>query len=185
MHRNQNPFTNRQLRLLEAIRAKIQEINDPNPEVIRHESYEFYTSCTKKYGNIIKIRFHPRISTRIKAELAESSGLYTENRRKQIADIRKQCGIKMARNVDAMLFEEEWNGIAFKLKRAMYITGLINFMFVEGNYPLAEPCRLMQEIILAEYPTITVKRAPIHAKNAEPTESKGIRPYTDELAECD
>lgn len=184
MHRNKNPFTDRQLRLLEAIRAKIQEINDPKPEVIRHDSYEFYTIQTKKYGKIVKIRF-PSRSTQIKAELAESAGLYNGARREKLAEIRKQRGIKMARNTDAMLFEEEWNGIVFKLKKAMYTAGLINFMFAEDGSSLAEPCRLMQEIVLTEYPNITAKKCPIHIKNAETPESKGIRPYTDDLAECD
>jgi hypothetical protein len=184
MARNKNPFTDRQFRLLEAIRAKIQEITDPDPEVIRHDRYEFYTSQTKKWGKIIKIRFPPR-TTEIKSELAESAGLYTEARREKLAEIRKSRGIKTARNTDAMLFEEEWNAIAFKLKKAMYITGLINFLFAVGDNPLAEPCRLMQEIVLTEYTNITTKKPPIHNENAETPQSKGFKPYIDELAECD
>lgn len=183
MIRNQNPFTDRQLRLLEAIRQKMLEITDPDPDVIRHDRYEFYTTLTKRYGRIIKIRFPPR-STQIKAELSESAGLYTETRRIKITEIRKQRGIKMARNADAMLFEEEWNAIAFKFKKAMYTTGLINFLFATGDNPLAEPCRLMQEIILTEYPNIKAKKAPIHTENSETLKSKGIRPYSDELEEC-
>jgi hypothetical protein len=183
MTRNQNPFTDRQLRLLVAIRAKIQEITDPNPDIIRHDRYEFYTSQTKRYGRIVKIRFPPR-STAIKAELAESAGLYTEARREKLAQIRKEKGIKTARNTDAMLFEEEWNAIAFKLKKAMYTTGLINFMFAAGNSPLAEPCRLMQQIVMTEYPNITDKRNPINTEDCAPATKAG-RSYTDELMEVE
>lgn len=63
--------------------------------------------------------FPPR-STAIKTEIAKSAGLYTETRRKKIAEIRNQLGIKIARNADAMLFEEEWNSIAFKLKKGPF-----------------------------------------------------------------
>ena len=182
MIRNKNPFTDRQLRLLEAIRAKIQEITDHNPGVIRHDHFEFYTSQTKKYGRIVKIRFPPR-STQIKSELAETAGLYTEARREKLAEIRTKHAIKTARNTDAMLFEEEWNAIAFKLKKALYTTGLINFMFATDNQALSIPCRLMQEIVMVEYSNITAKKESIHTENSETSESMGIKPYSDELAE--
>ncbi len=183
MTRNKNPFTPRQLRLLEAIRDKIKEINDPNPDVIRHDRYKFFTVQTKKYGKLVKVKFPPR-STQIKAEITEKAGLYTKERREKLAEIRKERGIKTARNTDAMLFEEEWNAIAFKLKKAMYTTGLINFMFATGQEPLADPCRLMQGIIMTEYPNITAKQDPIPTDEDQAQKKKG-KSYEEELMEVE
>jgi len=57
--RNPNPFTTRQLHLLQAVHEKIKAINDPDPDVITHEIYEFTTSATKDFGKIPKITFRP------------------------------------------------------------------------------------------------------------------------------
>ena len=64
--RNPQPFTERQIRILETIREKIQQINDPDPDIITHESYEFHIEQTKQFGKIPKIRFRPN-SGQIKA----------------------------------------------------------------------------------------------------------------------
>jgi hypothetical protein len=53
--RNPQPFTERQIRFLEAIREKIRQINDPDPDIITHESYEFNIEQTKQFGKIPKI----------------------------------------------------------------------------------------------------------------------------------
>jgi len=179
MTRNKNPFTDRQLRLLEAIRAKIQEITDPDADVIRPETVKFYSSQTKKYGKIIKIKFPPR-SVAIKAELSEAAGLFNSARREKLKEIRKKYYIKPAAHADARLFEEEFNQISFKLKKAMFITGLTNFLLTTGDSPLAEPCRLTQEIIMSEYPNITEKRAPLPAEDPAPKQGKT---YEEELME--
>jgi len=184
MIRNQQPLTDRQLRLLEAIRAKIKKITDPAPDVISHDRYEFYTSNTKRYGKIIKIRFPPR-STAIKSELAKTAGLFTDARREKLDEIRTKHQIKTARNTDAMLFEETWNDIAFKLKKSLYTAGLINFLFAKTGEQASTPLQLTQDIIMAEYPSISSKRDPIHTETPETTESVGDRSYIDELAECE
>ena len=40
--RNLAPFTDRQIRLLEAVREKVFQIEDPDPDIITDESYEFH-----------------------------------------------------------------------------------------------------------------------------------------------
>ena len=74
MIRNPNPFTERQTRLLEAIQKKISEINDPDPEIITHETYEWFTQKTRQFGNIPKISFSPH-SCLTKAEIIQKQGL--------------------------------------------------------------------------------------------------------------
>lgn len=184
MIRNKNPFTDRQLRLLDSIRQKILEIEDPNPDVIRHDRYEFYTTVTKRYGKIVKIRFMPLSrSTAIKAELAGRAKLFNKTKREQLEKIRKKYSIKAARNTDAMLFEEEWNNLMIRLKRYIYFSGIFNQYFTTGKEQLARPIKLIQQIVLEEYPLIKAKRDPIHTENPETSEFRRIRPYTDELAE--
>ena len=110
MIRNPNPFTPRQLRLLEAIQEKILEINDPEPEIITHGSYEWYTEQTRQFGKIPKIRFYPN-SCLAKAEIIEKAGLVDESRQQEIAQLRENIGIKRPRDkisrIRARLFESE------------------------------------------------------------------------------
>ena len=84
--RNLNPFTDRQLRLLETVREKIRQLNDPNPEIIHHESFEWFIEQTRQFGKIPKIRFRPHCC-QIKAELIESAGLVDKVKEEQISQI--------------------------------------------------------------------------------------------------
>ena len=110
MIRNPNPFTPRQLRLLEAIQEKILEINDPEPEIITHGSYEWYTEQTRQFGKIPKIRFYPN-SCLAKAEIIEKAGVVDKSRQQEIAQILENIGIKRPRDkisrIRARLFESE------------------------------------------------------------------------------
>jgi len=187
MIRNPNPFTERQIRLLEAIRKKICQINDPDPEIITHESYEFACVTTKRFGKIPKIRFRPN-SGQIKADIAREAGLLDETRKAKLNEIRKEYGIAKARNTDAMLFETEWDNIMFKSKKATYTAAYINQLFATDNQTLSELSKAMQDIIMDTYsPSLKAKREPIKGKkNAETPETskfKGYKGYDEVLAE--
>ena len=187
--RNPNTFTERQLRFLEATREKIRQINDPNPEIITDQSYEWLIGHTKQFGKIPKIKFYPN-SCHIKAEIIESSGLIDESQAQKKDEVRAKFGIKEARNTKANLFESEWNNIMLKAKKATFTLALINQLFCSMDQTVSEPIRRLQNIVMDEYsPQIKAQKEPIHppetAKTPESPKNPGIKTYDEELAELE
>ena len=190
--RNPNPFTERQLRLLEAIREKISEINDPDPEIITHETYEWSTQQTRQFGKIPKIRFYPH-SCLTKAEIITKAGLIDESRQQEITQLRKNIGIKMPRDkesrIKSRLFESEWNNIMLKAKKATFTIALINQLFCASEQTISEPIEHLQNIVMDEYsPQIKTKREDINGKKKEGSgpetyEHNNFKPYDEELRE--
>ena len=190
MMRNPNPFTERQVCLLEAIRKKISEINDPDPEIITHESYEWFTEQTKQFGKIPKIRFYPN-SCLTKAEIIEKAGLLNESRQQEITHLRQKIGIKRPRDkesrIRARLFESEWNNIMLKAKKATFTVALINQLFCSTYQTISEPIEHLQNIVMDEYsPQIKTKRNDINWKEkeksgSETSQNKNFKPYDEEL----
>ena len=194
MKRNPNPFTERQVSLLEAIRKKLREINDPDPEVITHESYEWFTEQTKQFGKIPKIRFYPN-SCLTKAEIIEKAGLNNESKQQEIAQLRKNIGINKPRDkesrIKARLFESEWNNIMLKAKKATFTVALINQLFCSTYQTISEPIEHLQNIVMDQYsPQIKTKRGAIHGKEKEKSRSetyqnKNFKPYDEELRDIE
>lgn len=187
--RNPNPFTERQVRLLEALHEKIRQIDDPDPDIITHESYDWNIESTKQFGKIPKIRFHPK-SCQIKAELIEKAGLVDEARQEQISQIRRKYGIRKARNGLANLFESEWNNIMLKAKKATFTIALVNLLFSAEHQTVSDPVALLQQIVMDEYGAqIKERNVPIHTHNVkgapESPEIPEIKPYDQELAGLD
>ena len=190
MIRNPNPFTQRQVRLLEAIREKIRVIDDPDPEIITHESYEWYSGQTKQFGKIPKIRFYPN-SCLAKSEIIEEAGLTDESRQQRIVQLRKELGVKKPRDkksrIEARLFESEWNNIMLKAKKATFTVALINQLFCSMNQTISDPIEHLQRIVMDEYsPQIKTKREDIHKKESEKSgqenhQNKFFKSYADEL----
>jgi len=187
--RNPNSFTDRHIRLLEAVRNKVQQINDPDPEIIFNELYEFYIRQTREFGRIPKIRFKPH-SCQIKAELIRDAGLIDNTKDKELNNLRQKYGIAGARNKESRLFEAEWNNMMFKLKKATYTVALINHLFASSNQSVSEPLKLMQQIVLEEYSSqIQSKKKPIYSsdaiKPAETPKNERIKTYDEELADME
>jgi len=190
MIRNLNPFTERQTRLLEAIQKKISEINDPDPEIITHETYEWFTQQTREFGNIPKISFSPH-SCLTKAEIIEKAGLINESRQQEISQLRQKIGIRKPRvkisRVRARLFESEWNNIMLKAKKATFTVALINQLFCSMDQSISEPIEHLQNIVMDEYsPQIKTKRNDINWKEKEKSgsetyQNKNFKPYDEEL----
>ena len=185
--RNPNPFTERQVRLLEALREKIRQIDDPDPDIITHESYDWNIETTRQFGRIPKIRFHPK-SCQIKAELIEKAGLVDEARQEQISQIRRKYGIRKARNGMANLFESEWNNIMLKAKKATFTLALVNLLFTAEHQIVSDPVTLLQQIVMDEYASrIKERKDTIHPRDvkraSKSDEIPGIKPYDQELSE--
>ena len=184
--RNPDAFTKRQIRLIKAVRDKVCEINDPNPEIITDETYQWRYEQTRQFGRIPKIRFKPYCS-QAKAELVRQAGLIDDNRERQLEQLRRKYGVRSAKNKEARLFESEWNNIMFKIKKAAFTVGFLNQIFSGSDQKVAEPIRIMQEIVLEEFSLqLKAKQKPIHmvdsAKPAETRKNKAIRPYDQQLA---
>lgn len=192
MIRNTNPFTERQIRLLGAIQEKICEINDPDPEIITNDSYEWFTEQTKQFGKIPKIRFYPN-SCLTKAEIVQKADLIDESRHQEIVQVRQKIGIKRPRDkesrIRARLFESEWNNIMLKAKKATFTVALINQLFCSIGQTISEPIEHLQSIVMDEYsPQIKAKRNDINDKEnkkrgPQTNDHKTFRPYDEELGE--
>jgi hypothetical protein len=184
--RNPNAFTKRQIRLIKAVRDKVREINDPDPEIITDETYEWRYEQTRQFGRIPKIRFKP-YSSQVKAELVRQAGFIDDDRERQLERLRLKYGVGSARNKEARLFESEWNNIMFKIKKAAFAVGFINQIFSGSDQKVAEPIRITQEIVLEEFSLqLKARQKPIHVADsdrpAETRKNKGIRPYDQQLA---
>jgi len=187
--RNPNAFTKRQIRLIEAVRDKICEINDPDPEIITDMTCEWRYKQTRQFGRIPKIHFNP-YSSQMKAELVRKAELIDDGREQQLEQLRRKYGIRATRNKEARLFEAEWNNIMFKIKKATFIVGFLNQIFSGSDQKVAEPIRILQEIVMEEFsPQIKARQKPIHvadsAKPSETPKNKGIKPYDQQLAELE
>lgn len=187
--RNLHPFTDRQIRLLESVRKRIYDINDPDPDIITHESYEWSIEQTRQFGKIPKITFTP-YTCQIKAELVHQAGLINDSNQRKIAEIRHQYGIREARNRESRLFDSEWNNIMLKVKKATFIAGLMNSLFSTRNQPLSVLMHLMQAIVMEEYgPQIKPQQPPMFDRReprpAESPESEGIKAYDRQLADLE
>ncbi len=147
--RNCNSFTERQIKLIRALDKKIAEIDDPDPEIITHESYEWKIEQTKQFGKIPKITFHPH-SCQVKAEIVRNAGLDNAKREKELSQIRQRYGIAESRHSHARLFEAEFNNIMLKIKKAVYTVGFVNNLFTGNGKQIAVPLTLLQQIVLEE-----------------------------------
>ena len=181
--RNPNPFTDRQIRLLEAIRERLREINDPDPEIITNESYGWYTETIAGIGKIPKIRFKPG-SQSIKSEIMEQAGLtesISHDRKQKRSQARTRHNLCSKPKKDkerlADLFDKEWNNIALKLKKAAFTAAYINQLFSTGQQAVSEPIQLLQSIIQEEYRDHIKAKEPIH----DPEPAKPESSYADEL----
>lgn len=146
--RSPKPFTSRQIKLLKALNEKLSEIDDPDKEIITHETYFWQIQQTKQFGKIPKIKFSPH-SCQIKAEIIRSSGLIDDTRENKLSELRRKYGIKNIRHSQARRFEAEISNIMLKIKKAVYTVGYINHLFTSEN-PIATPLALLQEVVIEE-----------------------------------
>ncbi len=188
--RNPNPFTDQQIKFLEAIRDKIREINDPHKDYVSHESVTWYTEQLKGFGKIPKIRFKPNAQS-IKAEIMRSAGLtdsISESRKQSRRAARKKQDYRQKSPKNdtqrlADLFDKMWNNIALKAKKATFTISYINRLFAMGLMPFSDPANLLQNIIADEYADyIKVEQDQQAVQEPEPTEESS---YEKELLEVD
>ncbi len=175
-------FHSKQHRFLEGVCARLREMDDPDPEIITHDSYEWHAANLKGFGTIPKITFTPYgKSTKIKAEIMRSASLADESRRKEVDEIRRKLGFQKARDHEdrilARLFESYWNGYWKTLIRALVRIEQAQKLFTKSNEPISEPIQILIEKSILT-PTLNQETA----QKPEPAVRK---PYTDILAELE
>ena len=174
-------FALKQLRFLKVLTNRLQELDDPNPDVITHDSYEYHETCLKGIGVMPKITFKPYgKSTQIKAEIMRSANIDDESRKREIDEIRKKYGIKTARDTEtrilARLFESYWNNYWRSIRTALSRIEQAQRLFItnpERNETISKPMR----ILIGNVADIK------EAKQGE--EKQGKKSYADELMEVD
>ena len=181
--RNPNPFTKRQLQLLEALRNRLVQITDPDQDIITHESFTWATKATKQFGAIPTIIFRPTGSAnRIKAEIVREARLLDQKREEELTNVQLQFGIRTRKHKEARLFNAEIDNLMFAIKKHTYAAAVMNKLFATEAQKLSDPIKLMQSIIMTEHRLVMDQQtAPIHAAPAETQGSKAQRTYATEL----
>ena len=144
-------FVLKQHQFLKALTNRLQELDDPNPDIITHDSYEYHETNLKGIGVMPKITFKPYgKSTQIKAEIMRSANIDDESRKKEIDEIRKKFGLKQARDTEtrilARLFESYWNNYWRSIRTALSRIEQAQRLFItnpERNETISKPMRIM------------------------------------------
>jgi len=143
--------TLKQHRFLEALTNRLKEIDDPNAEIITHDSYEYHSVTLKHFGIIPKLTFKPYgKSTQRKAEIMRKANLNDESRQKEITQIRAKFGLKTARDTEnrilARLFESYWNNYWRSIRTALKRIEQAQKLFITDktkNMTISEPMQIM------------------------------------------
>lgn len=185
--RNPNPFTPRQLRLLETLRNRLVQITDPDPEIITHESYSWASKVTKNFGTIPTIIFTKNVN-RIKAEIIRDAGLSDPDKDHELNKIRKEYGIIERQHKEARLFNAEMDQLMFNLKKHTSAPALINRMFATNQQKISAPIQIIQNAIMTEFKAdLGKENVPIHDAEAsqEGQNKEQHTSYAQELMEVD
>ena len=126
-------------------------MDDPDTDIITHDSYEYHETNRKGIGTIPKITFKPYgKSTQIKAEIMRKANLDDQSRQKEIAEIRTKLGLTTAKDTEtrilARLFESYWNNYWRSIRRSLDRIEEAQKLFItnpEGNETISKPMRIM------------------------------------------
>lgn len=185
--RNPNPFTQRQLQLLEALRNRLVQMTDPDPEIITHESYSWASKTTKNFGTIPTIIFNKN-ANQIKAEIIRAAGLTNPDKEQALNKIRKQYGIQERQHKEARLFNAEMDQLMFNVKKHTHASAYINKIFATKRQQLSDPITIIQNAIMTEFKAdLSQEKDSIHNDETEQkTPNKKEQPsYAQKLMEAD
>ena len=141
---------------LSSLNRKLVEFDDPNPDIITHESYEYRETTLSTFGKIPQITFKPYGRNRqIKAEIMKSSGIYDPAVEKEIAKIRvkynpKQANIKEA-TIQEKRFDSYWNAYWKSNRRSLKRINQANKLFITNQSPnskeqISKPMQILMGI---------------------------------------
>ena len=175
----------KQHRFLEALTNHLREIDNPDPDIITHDRYEYRELNLKGIGTIPKITFKPYgCSTRIKAEIMRTASLSNESRQTEIAQIRAKFGLKTARDTEsrilARLFESYWNNYWRSIKTALARIEQAQKLFIttsDKGETISEPMK----ILMGNKALVPNEEK----ENNQDEKNKQMKSYMDELMEVE
>lgn len=170
-------------KFIKAVVKKLKELDDPYPEVITHEGYQYSFRFVNKYRRKLPwITFTPYGSdTRIKAEIMRRAGLeISDEHLKKVIDLRIKHGLERKNisknNLLAKKFRKRWNSYWNEKAKAIEALQEAQLQFSKPYETIAEPISLMMD----EKLHINSK---CHSQNAETVNLKGYKPYNEMLDE--
>ena len=181
MIRKTQSQTTKQALFLQFLTEQLKDMDDPDADIITHDSYEYHETNLKGIGTIPKITFKPYgKSTQIKAEIMRKANLDDQSRQKEIAEIRTKLGLTTARDTEARilarLFESYWNNYWRKVRTALNRIEEAQKFFItnpEGNETISRPMKIMMG-----------NKAVVGNETKEEKDMKS-KSYMDELMELD
>ena len=136
-----------------ALRNKLKAIDDPNPDIITHDSYEYRKINLRGIGIIPKITFKPYgQGIRIKGEIMRSANIYDKDIEREIDEIREKYGPKKTKDKEnrilARRFESYWNNYWRGIRTALNRIEQAQKIFITTSNPqnkdqISEPMRIM------------------------------------------
>jgi len=169
-----------------ALHNKIKAIEDPNPDIITHDSFEYHSTNLKGIGIIPKITFTPYgKSTQIKAEIIKSANIYDKDLEREIDEIRTKFSPKKASETEnrilARRFESYWNNYWRSIRTALNRIEQAQQIFItisnqEKSETISEPMRIMMG---------TKAEAVVPNEAKKENEEKKSKSYMDELLEVE
>ena len=173
--------TDRQRKFLDALTAKLHELDDPDPEIITNEGYRYSLRYMKGAGRKLpRITFTPHgQDQRIKADIMRSAGIGLDsNQEQEIANLREKSGFKKARDSEnrilARRFNAYWTGYWTPIAKAIEILQDPQQRFTRPGQTVADPIRLLME-----------GKLPAEPDAPEAPEGPESRSYAEELMEVD
>lgn len=165
MPRNPNPFTKKERRFLESLRAELSRIRDPDKVIDDSQDFSFSLQQTQKFGVIPKIRFNAN-SLATKERIMNEAGY---------APVTKKSSWRAKRDAAASAFEKTWDALMFKLVKAGKVMATFNQALTMEGQAVSELITLVQRCIAPDK-----VEGSIHDPNKAKTEP---RSYMDELHE--
>lgn len=172
----------KQYRFIEAVYKKLREMDNLEPEIITHDSYEWHKMTLKGFGTIPKLTFGPYgKGTKIKAEIMRSANLLDESRHKEIEGLRRKFNFQKARDHEdrilARLFESYWNSYWKGVIRALYRIEQAQKLFIKPNETISEPIQILMGKSLPN--------SSFDLKSPQKPDFPDIKPYDAILAELE
>ena len=169
---------------LDALIAKLHEIDDPDPEIITRDSYDWKLTLIKGTGRIPKLSFQPYgRDTAIKAEIMRRAGFAaSEDWKQKKAEIRARYGLKKASEIEDRELARKFNKLSIdyftKLRAAMLLIADAQKRFCKPDTPLGDPAYLIISDLIPGFQKAG-------NKTANSQDFRQEKPYNEILAQLD
>ena len=180
--RKAGPFTDRQIRWLNALTDKLKDIDDPDPPILTHESYVYSLRYVSQYKRRLpRITFTPYgRDTRIKAHIMRKASLGMDDEwKKELSDLREKHGFKKGRDKEdrilARRFNAYWNRYWDRKAKALDELEDSQKRFSRQDEVVVEPIRLLMEDKIPQ----------LNLGQPEIRKNRQLKPYDHELAELE